>query len=54
MPPDESRYAAIESAADLGLGYPPSDETDDLAGVNENGPGAGATATEASVQAPLA
>ncbi|WP_018180383.1 hypothetical protein [Jongsikchunia kroppenstedtii] len=35
MRPD---YAAMESAADLGLGYPPDDDTDDLVGANKTTP----------------
>lgn len=31
-----TRYDQIEAVEDLGLHYPPQDDTDDLVGVNEN------------------
>lgn len=42
MPPtdssDNDRYRKFAEQADLGLDYPPGDDTDDLVGVNENAP----------------
>lgn len=43
------KYAEIEHNEDLGLGYPPADDTDDLVGVTkENGPGSCANSSEAN------
>lgn len=33
-----TRYDQIEAVEDLGLHYPPQDDTDDLVGANENAP----------------
>lgn len=30
------RYAQIQAAEDLGVGYPPTDDTDDLVGAQKN------------------
>lgn len=42
------KYADIRATEDLGLGYPPADDTDDLVGVQENGPGSCANSSEAN------
>lgn len=45
------KYAEIEATEDLGLGFPPADDTDDLVGVpNENG--AGGTSSDANSSHP--
>ncbi len=36
-----TRYDQIEAVEDLGLHYPPQDDTDDLVGANENAPADG-------------
>ena len=33
-----TKYAHLEAVEDLGLDYPPQDDTDDLVGANENAP----------------
>jgi hypothetical protein len=42
------KYAEIEATEDLGLGYPPADDTDDLVGAHEKGPGSCANSSEAT------
>ena len=36
-----TKYTHLEAVEDLGLHYPPQDDTDDLVGANENAPADG-------------
>lgn len=36
-----TKYTHLEAVEDLGLDYPPQDDTDDLVGANENAPADG-------------